>query len=109
MDKIPLKNYILIGGVINFATIIFTLFVQGKLPPQVPLFYGLPLGENQLVKPIFLLIPSLLSCVIISANLFLARLIKDDFVKKAFAVTGLASAIFTGITTFKIIFLIGSF
>lgn len=109
MDKDPLKNYVLAGGAINLVTVIFILLTQNRLPPQVPLFYGLPQGEGQLTKPVFLLFPPLLSGLIILANLLLARLIKEDFLKKAFAVTGLASAILAAITTFKIIFLVGNF
>ncbi|PIP57053.1 hypothetical protein COX04_01675 [Candidatus Woesebacteria bacterium CG22_combo_CG10-13_8_21_14_all_45_10] len=109
MDKVPLKNYILAGGAIDLLTAIFVLFAQGRLPPQVPLFYGLPLGEDQLTKPVLLLIPAILSGLIILFNLLLARLTKDDFLKKAFAVAGLASAVFAGITTLKIIFLVGNF
>lgn len=109
MDKVPLKNYILTGGVIDLLTAVFVLFAQNRLPPQVPLFYGLPLGEDQLAKPIFLLVPAILSCLIILANLLLAHLVKDDFLKKAFAVASFASAIFAAITTCKIIFLVGNF
>lgn len=109
MDKIPLKNYVIAGGIINFLTAIFVLLAQGKLPPQVPLFYGLPQGESQLTRPIFLLIPTALSSAVILANQFLARLVKDEFLKKAFVAAGFASAVFATITTFKIIFLVGNF
>lgn len=109
MDKIPLKNCVLAGGAINLLTVIFVILTQGRLPPQVPLFYGLPLGEGQLTKPIFLSTPAILSSVIILINLLFSRLVKDDFLKKSFAVAGLATATFAAITTFKIIFLVGNF
>jgi len=106
MDKIPLKNWVLVGGALNLIALIFALISQNRLPPQVPLFYGVPAGENQLVKPLFLTVPALLSCFLILVNLFLARLTHNDFLKKALVVAGLAGAIFAGITTFKIIFLV---
>lgn len=109
MDKIPLKNAVLAAGVINLLVIIFVLLTQGRLPPQVPLFYGLPLGENQLIKPVFLIIPAALSWLIILVNLLLTRLVKDEFLKKAFSLAGFSSAIFAAVTTLKIIFLVGNF
>lgn len=108
MPQTPFKNYISAAGVIDIITIIFVLFFQRALPPEVPLFYGLPQGEGQLAKPIFLLIPALLSLLVVALNTFLIRLVKNDFLEKVLAIASLATAVFAGITTFKIIFLVGN-
>lgn len=108
MPQTPFKNYIYAAGVLDIVTALFVLLMQRVLPPEVPLFYGLPQGEEQLAKPIFLLIPAGLSLLIIFINLFLAKVIKDDFLKKVLAIASLVVAIFAAITTFKIIFLVGN-
>lgn len=45
---------------ISFALLLsvlaFLLFTWKKLPPEIPLFYSLPWGEEQLSSPFFLLI-----------------------------------------------------
>jgi hypothetical protein len=96
------------GWIFNFVTIIFLLAVQGRLPPEVPLFYGLPQGREQLAKPIFLILPSLISIVIITANLFMIRFLKDDFLKKVILAAGAGTALFACITSVKIAFLVGN-
>lgn len=61
---------------ISFAILLFILafllFTWQKLPPQVPLFYSLPWGEEQLASPNFLLILPF-SCLCLGIlNFFLA-------------------------------------
>lgn len=61
---------------ISFAILLFILafllFTWQKLPPQVPLFYSLPWGEEQLASPSFLLILPF-SCLCLGIlNFFLA-------------------------------------
>jgi hypothetical protein len=109
MQNAPFKNYLWVGVILNLVALAFVLLVQGRLPPQVPLFYGLPQGEEQLTKPIFLVLPALISLAIISINFLSSRFIKDDFLKKVLVVVGLATAVFAGITTFRIILLVGNF
>ncbi len=43
---------------------IFILFMGRFLPQQLPLFYSLPWGENQLATPLqFLILPSMAICI----------------------------------------------
>jgi hypothetical protein len=49
----------------------------GSLPPSVPLWYERPWGQEQLAKPIFLLIiPALLSLTFV-VTLFFGKLLKN--------------------------------
>jgi len=81
--------------------------IQKRIPPQIPIFYGLPQGEVQLSSPIGILIPSVSSLIFILLNLSLINVIKDEFIKKILVVAGLTTAIFASITVVKIIFLVG--
>ena len=107
LEKLPLKGYFNASWIINFIIIIFSLLVQKRLPPQIPIFYGLPQGEAQLSSPIGILIPSVSSLIFVLLNLFLINIIKDEFIKKVLVVAGLTTAVFASITVVKIIFLVG--
>jgi len=107
LEKLPLKRYFNASWTINFIIIIFSLLLLGRLPPQIPIFYGFPQSEAQLSHPIGILIPSSLSLIFILLNLFLINIIKDEFIKKILVIAGLATAVFASITVVKIIFLVG--
>jgi hypothetical protein len=107
LEKLPLKGYFNTSWILNVLTILFSLLLIGRLPPQIPVFYGLPQGEAQLAPPLGILIPTASSLVFIFVNLFLIKSIKDDYIKKTLVVAGLATSIFASITAVKIIFLVG--
>ena len=88
---------------------LFVLAIQKRLPPEVPLFYGLAEGEQQLSSSIWLIIPSLTSLGIILLNGIISFFWKKDFLRETLTLTSLAVAILSTITTLKIILLVGSF
>ena len=94
---------------ISVATIISVVLLQNTLPPEIPLFYGQPRGEEQLASPLSLIIPSVVSFAILSINLAVSVALEDDFLKKALVLTGAASVFFSTITTLKIFLLVGSY
>ncbi len=102
-----LKKIINASWILNLLVIFFGLLLLKRLPPQIPVFYGLPQGEAQLSPPLGILIPSVSSLIFIFLNLFLINIIKDEFIKKTLVIAGLATAVFALITTVKIIFLVG--
>ena len=69
---------------------LFLAWSWSKIPPQVPLFYSLPRGEEQLASKIFLIFLPLSCLVFILVNLKLASV----FFKKEFFL----SQILTGIS-----------
>lgn len=91
-----------------FLTLAFLILIWRKLPPQIPLFYSLPWGEDQLGSPFFLLILPLGSLFWGILNFFLAVF---SFEKEPLAAKILvwATALLTFLATLtlvKIIFLI---
>ncbi|MFV1916912.1 MAG: hypothetical protein ACC618_00265 [Patescibacteria group bacterium] len=93
---------------ISAFTIGIVFVLQSRLPPEVPLFYGLPKGEDQLAQKLALIAPSVVSLIIIFVNLSISQLSKDEFLKKALALASLTSVFLSAITTAKISFLVGN-
>lgn len=108
--EIPFKNIILAALLTNILAIgLVFLMRKNYLPPEVPLFYGLPEGEAQLAPSINLIFPSILSLVVISLNILLISVIKDGFLKNTLSIVSLIVTFFSLITTIKIVFLVGGF
>lgn len=107
--SIPLKNLVLFAFVLNLVIIFGILSLLKWLPPQIPLFYGLAEGEEQLAPAFMLILPSVMSCLIIILNLILASLVKSDILKKFLVAAAITSSLFSITTTIKIIVLVGSF
>lgn len=105
----PFGKAILGVYLLNFFLIITILIARNLLPPEIPLFYGMPEGKEQLTSKISLTIPALSSIIFLSVNLILAFFLKDDFTKKTLVVAGLALSFFSTITILKIFSLVGSF
>jgi hypothetical protein len=108
-DLVPYKKLLISVFVLGLGTIGLVLLLQRSLPPEVPLFYGLPKTEEQLASSLNLIIPSLAALTIIIINLLISQFIKDTYLKSVLVLVGVAGVFFATITTLKIIFLVGSF
>lgn len=95
--------------IINFLVIALVIFLSSNLPPEVPLYYGLPVSEEQIVGSGQLVLPSVYSLIILSLNLLIIQVIRDNFLQKSLIITSLAATFFSSVTTIKIILLVGSF
>lgn len=95
--------------VINLLVIGFVLFTQNSLPPVVPLYYGLPIGDEMLANKTTLPVPALASIIIISINILIIKAIKDVFLQKVLTSIIVLITLLSTITIFKIAFLIGNF
>ena len=109
MNQIPFKNYVSFALTTNLIALILVIIFQRFLPPLVPLFYGLPVGEEQLVPSWVLIVPILVSILIISANVSGSLLVKDEFLKKTLVLGGILINVLSIVTTVRIILLVGSF
>lgn len=108
LSTLPFLRLIKITLSINLFIILFILVLHKTLPPQIPLYYGLPEGEEQLAPVFFLTLPSILSIFILGLNIILGTWLKEDFLKKILIASSLPITFFSAITTLKIFFLVGS-
>ncbi len=86
------------AGLVNILVILGVLFFQSHLPPVVPLFFGLPLGEQQLANSWALIIPPIVALAFLGVNIF----IKQVLLGLTLTTTALST-----ITVVKIILLVG--
>lgn len=102
-----IKNLLFTGAGVLLAGIIIIFVFWTKLPPQIPLYFSRPWGEEQLAKPIFVFLPLALSFVFLLLNLIFARLAAgNDFLKKVLILGATATAVLATITIIRIIFLV---
>jgi len=105
--KVPFTKQIIYCLVINLVMITLAILSIFMLPPEIPLLYGLPEGNDQLVKSWAIVIPNLTSLIIVFVNSILAMRTKDEYLKKVVILTGFTATFFAIITVLKIFFLIG--
>jgi O-antigen/teichoic acid export membrane protein len=108
-EKLPLKRLFVISVIISGILIIVGLVCQIFLPPQIPLFYGLPQTDSQLAPSILIILPPIIASLVTLINVGIAIKVNDNFLKKTLAFSSLSICILVTITTLKIIFLISSF
>lgn len=107
-ERLPLKKLLMTTIVISLITIIFGLVSQIALPPQIPLFFGLPQTKSQLASSILIILPSLISIFISLTNIFISIKVHDVYLKKVLAFSAVTVSVMAAITTLKIIFLVSS-
>lgn len=95
--------------IICLSTIALVFLLSNRLPPQIPLFYGLPRGEEQLTTTFGLIIPSLTSIAIILVNYGISQVLSKDYFKRILSLASVGSVFLSTITTIKIIVLVGNF
>lgn len=109
LATVVIKSPILIFSFfVAVLTVTIVLALQGSLPPQVPLFYGAPEGEAQLVPSWELIIPGVFSIVVVFINSMLSTFTKDRFTQQVLVISSLIVTLFSAITTLKIILLVGN-
>lgn len=97
--------FIGIGGLL--AGVIFLLIFWLRLPPEVPLFYSKPWGQEQLGQPIFLWLPLILAGLTLLANSALASFLgENQFLKKTLVIGAIVASFLASITVIRIIFLV---
>jgi hypothetical protein len=107
--KVVLNNCFLAAIIINVLCVAVIFIFKEFLPPVVPLFYGKPAGDGQLIPTLGLIVAPVVSLIITFINLGLNIIIKDIFLKKILAVAAIFLTLITTITVVKIISLVGFF
>lgn len=76
------RNPNLICISINVFVITVLLLISNKFPPQIPIFYGKPSGEEQLGAWILILVPPSMAVFINIANEWLKFVLSNKFLSK---------------------------
>jgi len=107
--KPPLIKLFYSSLVLNLISILSVIILRNNLPPEVPLFYGFAEGEEQLTSVLSLTLPGIFSLIIVGVNFFVATLSQNNFLRHTLIVSSFFVSTLSLVTTFKIIFLVGSF
>lgn len=108
-QRIPYIKLLYVAVAVNLLTIASGFLFGNRLPPEIPLYYGLPSGTGQLADKTMIVLPSIAALSFILVNFAIVLFLKNDFLKKALIVTGLVLSIFSLTTTLEIMFLVGNF
>ena len=98
LEKIPLAKMAYFSLILSILNILIVLVSQNNLPPEVPLFYGLARGQEQLASAIKLTLPAIISIFIIIINFILTTFTKNRFLQQALILTGFAVSFLSLIT-----------
>lgn len=106
-DK-TIKTAWTIFGAILFASLLALFIFWRKLPPQIPLYYSSPWGEEQLAQTFFILILPLSSLAFGLVNLFLAVFFfdKQPLASKILSLAAVVYVLLSSLALVKIIFLV---
>lgn len=107
-EEKTIKNAWLFSIIINLFLIIGIFLLQKKLPPELPLFYGLPEGEGQLVKTNLFALPPLLAVGFSLINFLIYNKVEDKFIKEVLIYSLLFLSFFSLVTVLKVAFLVGN-
>jgi hypothetical protein len=97
------KIFVALALLITVSQIGLILSTIRKLPPQVPLFYSLPWGENQLTSPQGLWWVPIICGVIVIVNLSVSVFLRQTVLTRILSSTSLLVSILALITLLKII------
>ena len=107
-EKLPLRYLFIVSFIINAIFIIFGLVSTFILPPEIPLFYGLPKNSEQLANSMLIILPSSISIFMTLINALISINLESQYLKKTMAFASIAVTILGTIATYKIIFLVGA-
>jgi hypothetical protein len=107
-SNLPLKQLFTISVSVSFIFVALGLLSQFILPPEIPLFYGLPKNSQQLAPSIFVILPSVISMLLTIVNAIISINTDGVYLKKSLAFASIAICLLSIIATYKIVFLVGS-
>lgn len=108
-EKLPLRKLIIFSIILNAAMILIGLFSNFILPPEIPVYFGLPQTSEQLAPRILIILPFILGLIISLTNCLIAIKISNNYLKKALGFATFSISILAFIASIKIIFLVGLF
>lgn len=101
-----ISNIIKTYGILIIFYIIILIWKKDTLPPQIPIFYSLPKGNEQLGTPLALLLLPFFSLVFFTVNIFISSFLykQDKMAAILLVLFGFVNSLLFFITFAKIIF-----
>ncbi|KKU10695.1 MAG: hypothetical protein UX13_C0005G0008 [Candidatus Woesebacteria bacterium GW2011_GWB1_45_5] len=106
LEKVPLRGFVYTAVALNLITTLTVVLFRNSLPPVVPVLFGKPTGESQLVPTLGLLIAPAVSILIVILNSTVAILSRDAFLKKILVIAAFLASILTTIAVFRVVLLV---
>lgn len=107
-NPVPLKPLFTASVAINLLFIVLSILSIFILPPEIPLFYGMPKSNEQVAPSFMIITPSLAAFLFTVVNFVVSTKLNQQYLKKTLAFASIAATILSSIATYKIIFLVGS-
>lgn len=95
--------------VLNLVIIGIIYLIRDHIPPQIPLYYGRPQGEEQLADQMSLIVPPAIVVLLSAINTILINAVKHEFLKKVLVGIIVVTTLLSAVTVVKVITLVGSF
>lgn len=108
-EKLPMSKTFVYLVIFSLINIVIGIFSQIILPPEIPLFYGLPQNSEQLAPSILIILPSIVSALIIVLNILISIKSSDVYIKKTLVFASILVTLLSTVTTYKILFLVSLF
>ncbi|OGM02610.1 hypothetical protein A2115_01185 [Candidatus Woesebacteria bacterium GWA1_41_8] len=108
VSRIPFKKVVYLSLALSAFDILVVFLLQKNLPPEVPLYYGLPEGEGQLTTAAGLAIAGVFSMSVVLINVIISTLLQSEFLQRILVLTSFAVAFMSLFTTLEIVLLVGS-
>ncbi len=93
---------------VNLTTMVFTYLELHRIPSIVPLYYGNPTGAEQLGPVSGLFIPPSFVLVSLVTAILINKAYKNDFLESLLILSLSVLTVFSTVTIFKILFLVGN-
>ena len=106
---LPFKRIGTLSLAIDSLAIFVSLLFQNNLPPEIPLFYGKPRGNEQLLPKIYLVLPPATALIATMVNVGVAKIIKDKFLQKLLTSTVAVTSVMAAFAVYKTLSLVGNF
>lgn len=107
-DRLPLKKFYIVSFFVGVITSVIALLAKLILPPEIPLFYGLPQTGQRVTTSIYLVLPPLISVVLTVINAYISMFTESTYLKKVLAFSTIVVSSLVSITVIKIILLVGN-
>ncbi|MBI4057897.1 hypothetical protein HY405_01085 [Candidatus Microgenomates bacterium] len=107
IDDSLVKKASLLIFLVNGILLLLLGFILKELPPEIPLFYSRPWGEEQIVHRYFIFLAPTVGIILLSLHIFASRLIEKQNLTLRILIGGIVVVTLLGaITTIRIVMLV---